>query len=849
MLPRKYIEIDNLRMAYYETGEGAPVLLVHGFAASSLTWNETLRHLPKDRRYIMPDLKGFGYSDKTLDDRFSPYHQAKTLSKIVEKLDLEDLTLVGHSYGGAVSLLMLARSEIGERVSKLILIDSAGFNAVLPSFIRQLRIPLANNLLLKHVNSEIISQVILEELRYDKNSIDNAEVLEYSELLRLPGAKDCMIKAAEAISTGKPNKMREWLNRLDIPTLVIWGRKDNIIPLEFAYEFKKCVKDSKLAILPECGHCPQEEKAEDTGTLIGEFLTKGTISHSESLVFETSMKLRSVKRSDAAAAPQDGDSSLGGLKPGLHELVDTWTPGTFIIYVFMKMLQILKRLGAEAKESGWRKTMSTYLRTEHSKFALAVFGLDYTSDKGRISEMDLSEARQHVVERLADFIKNNSTAHWKLKWGKFTVFRERQIHTDMIEVDFDAAGNLLSLLPRFDSDKPGFQKLDDDIIESLRGKIIDCYNRVKDVRDERRPLILKNDLEKWIDGSALAVIVKREMESYVERVLTGNFISFSVMDGDGLDGSGARFALPDFIHSKHAGLGLLNIHCRFNKIFDEADLWFQFQHVPVDGVPMQEFLIRLKRAWGIRRELIYPPLNSDSIPEPQRCSTLDNHKALYQTILFIDFRPLMKTRKKINELYSDLMGGPATVVSIVMWCLTRHHSLRGRKFIFPVELAECEETGQERAPSAIFIRPSKYEHKKKSHLQAFLDFEYDFNLKMNSTRARKSASYEMIELYALTFPLIYTFTRKIMPGALGNYVGTVGITMIRDADLFITPLSDLQSDGFFAVGNLMIPTVDGQKAGCVSIRATREKIGCYAEAVENVPREIDTLLGSMSKPE
>ncbi|MCK5844250.1 MAG: hypothetical protein KAG97_06045, partial [Victivallales bacterium] len=145
----------------------------------------------------------------------------------------------------------------------------------------------------------------------------------------------------------------------------------------------------------------------------------------------------------------------------------------------------------------------------------------------------------------------------------------------------------------------------------------------------------------------------------------------------------------------------------------------------------------------------------------------------------------------------------------------------------------------------IFIRPSIYEHKGKNQLQAFLDFEYNFNLKMNATRARRSASYEMIELYALTFPLIYTFTRKIMPRALANYVGSVGITMIKDADLFITPLSDLQSDGFFAIGNLMIPTLDGQKAGCVSIRATKEKIERYTEAVKNISQEIEALLDDL----
>ena len=790
----------------------------------------------------MPDLKGFGYSDKTLDGCFSPYCQAKILVKMAERLNLDEITLVGHSYGGAVSLLMSLNRNFRGKVANLILIDSAGYNTPLPSFIKQLRIPLANNLVFKYINSEIISQVILEDLHHTKETIEPDEVLAYSERLRLPGARECLVKAAERIASGKPNRISRVLNRLEIPALIIWGREDKVVPVEFAYEFKNDIKDAKLAVLPECGHCPQEEKPEDVGTLMSEFMTSGSISHSESLVFETSMKMKPIAKTDMQPAKSDSTSTIAGLKPHLRELVDTWTPGTFIIFVFMKILQILRRLGAKTKESGWRKTMSTYLRTEHSKFALAVFGLDYTSDEGRISNWNISEARHHMVERLADFIRDNSSAHWKLKWGRFTVFRERQIYIDMMEVDFDENGDLLRLTPHFDSEKPAFQKLDDNLQKKLRGKIVECYNDVKNVRDEKRPLLLKNALEQWIDGTDYRPIVRREMESFVERVLTGIFISFSVLSEDGGVHTTERFAMPDFIHSKHAGLGLLNIHCRFDKRLEEADLWLQFQHVPVDGVPMQEFLYRLKSSWGIRRELVYPPVNAESTSTIQRCSTIDNHNALYQMILFADFRPLLNARKRINALYSDLMGGPATIVSVIMWCLTRHESLRGRKFIFPVELAECKETGQERAPSAIFIRPSKYENAGKDPFQAFLDFEYDFNLKMNATRARKSASYEMIELYALTFPWIYTFTRKVMPKALANYVGTVGITMIRDADLFITPLSDLQSDGFFAIGNLMIPTQDGQKAGCVSIRATKDKIDAHAEAVRRINDEVEKLM-------
>ncbi len=115
-------------------------------------------------------------------------------------------------------------------------------------------------------------------------------------------------------------------------------------------------------------------------------------------------------------------------------------------------------------------------------------------------------------------------------------------------------------------------------------------------------------------------------------------------------------------------------------------------------------------------------------------------------------------------------------------------------------------------------------------MRGFFNFQYEFNRRMNATRARKSESYELIEIYAIVFPWLYTLTRKFMPRAVAEFTGTVGLTMIKDADMFITPLSDIQSDGFFAIGNLLVDTEDGGKAGCVSIRAAKEKIPGYIDA-------------------
>ena len=242
---------------------------------------------------------------------------------------------------------------------------------------------------------------------------------------------------------------------------------------------------------------------------------------------------------------------------------------------------------------------------------------------------------------------------------------------DVIDVEFSDDGSMTNLTPYLDIESPPFYELKKVNYNKLCALFVDEYNKVKDVKDEDRPLLLRKNLRKWVSTQQeISTIEKQETLSFIDRLLSGNHIIFQTLGEDASGPTKKRFTPPDFIQHKHAGYGLLNICCRFNHLLDEADFWFQFQHVPVDGVPMQEFLLELKKRWGIRRNLVYPSLESTQVMIPQRCSTLKTKKALYQTITFLDFRPFLKLRKKINQEFSNEMGGPATVISMVMWGLT-----------------------------------------------------------------------------------------------------------------------------------------------------------------------------------
>ena len=83
-----------------------PLLLIHGFGASTYTWRHIAPELARTHRVIAVDLKGFGQSDKPFDSRYSVFDQAELLAELIEEKDLHNLTLVGHSFGGGIALML-----------------------------------------------------------------------------------------------------------------------------------------------------------------------------------------------------------------------------------------------------------------------------------------------------------------------------------------------------------------------------------------------------------------------------------------------------------------------------------------------------------------------------------------------------------------------------------------------------------------------------------------------------------------------------------------------------------------------------------------------------------------------
>ena len=260
---------------YYETyGSGAPIIFLHGLGASIYTWRKVKDPLAAGNKLFLIDLKGFGKSPKPRDDRYSIVDQMDLLYDLIIENDLRNLTVVGNSYGGAVSLLLAIRlcAETPNRLSKLILIDSAGYNKLLPWFVRLLRLPILGWLTLHLAPKTMLAKTVLKEAYYNDNLITAADVQAYATPLGMENGKYALLKAAKQAI---PEGFEGWIARyptISVPTLILWGEFDTVIPVEIGEMLDAAIPCSKLTSIPNTGHIPQEETPIPTIELIKDFL-------------------------------------------------------------------------------------------------------------------------------------------------------------------------------------------------------------------------------------------------------------------------------------------------------------------------------------------------------------------------------------------------------------------------------------------------------------------------------------------------------------------------------------------------------------------------------------------------
>lgn len=264
----------ELQLHSEEQGTGEPILFIHGFGVSSYTWRHLAGPLSGDHRVILVDLKGFGGSPKPPDGKYSVYDQADLVEDFIVRRDLNDLTLVGSSFGGAVALVTATRlaEKAPHRLKRLILIDSVGYPQRFPPFISFLRMPVLGPLWLKVFPAQAMVRGSLELSFHDVSKVPEDAVRKYGAVAAMPGAQHALVQTARQIMPRDTKSLTDAYSGIEVPTLILWGRHDRIVPLGVGRRLNRAIPNSRLEIIEACGHLPQEERPKQTLIRIERFL-------------------------------------------------------------------------------------------------------------------------------------------------------------------------------------------------------------------------------------------------------------------------------------------------------------------------------------------------------------------------------------------------------------------------------------------------------------------------------------------------------------------------------------------------------------------------------------------------
>ena len=248
-----YIDIDGLNINYIDEGDGKDVLLLHGWGGSIQTMMPIFNILKNKFRVLTLDLPGFGKSDIPKEP-WNSYDYAQCINKFINKLNLNELILFGHSHGGRIAIILASKYKL---VKKLILIDSAG---IIPKRKVKYYIKVYWFKLLKRIYLILPSKNKQERLDKFYKKFGSRDYRDSDGVLR-----QTMVKVIN-------DNLAAQLPLIKVPSLLIWGENDEDTPVYMGELMEKQIPDSGLVILKGAGHYSYIDNYEQFRAVINVFL-------------------------------------------------------------------------------------------------------------------------------------------------------------------------------------------------------------------------------------------------------------------------------------------------------------------------------------------------------------------------------------------------------------------------------------------------------------------------------------------------------------------------------------------------------------------------------------------------
>ena len=274
----QFLEIDGLSVHYKQQGSGSPAfILLHGFGASTFSWREVMDPFSEMGVVIAYDRPAFGLTERPLDwEGVNPYSQEGNINLLLGLMkakDIEQAVLVGNSAGGTLATAFILAHP--EKVLALIQVDAAIYQTRPDSDLLDW---LFNTPQVDHIGPLIArrlagaqGEAFIESAWHDPSKLEeNPEILAgYRKPLQAENWDRALWEHTQAAN---PPGLEERLSEISVPTLVISGDDDQIVPVENSVRLAEDIPEAHLVILENCGHLPQEECPEAFMDAVEDFI-------------------------------------------------------------------------------------------------------------------------------------------------------------------------------------------------------------------------------------------------------------------------------------------------------------------------------------------------------------------------------------------------------------------------------------------------------------------------------------------------------------------------------------------------------------------------------------------------
>lgn len=277
------VELHKDVLRYVDEGDGPPVVLVHGLLGSHQSWAGQIERLSEKYRVIAPDLFGHGSSDKPSGD-YSLSSHAATIRDLLDHLEIESAPMVGHSLGGGI--VMQATYLFPERVDRLALVSSGGLGpevslllkaATLPG--SELVLPLLASDWVRKNTENVVGQLNRWGLPVRPGKSLN-ETWRAFKTVSDKRSREAFLASTRAVvgPRGQTVSAKQHFDKFEgMPSLLIWGGRDRMIPASHADSIRREVPASRVEIFSSAGHFPQLDEPDLFYRVLDEFLAANAV--------------------------------------------------------------------------------------------------------------------------------------------------------------------------------------------------------------------------------------------------------------------------------------------------------------------------------------------------------------------------------------------------------------------------------------------------------------------------------------------------------------------------------------------------------------------------------------------